>query len=125
MAARADHQPTYPGKRSKKSHQGYNATATNTNARGQPPTTREKLQLIGCILLLVSLIFAVTAMEAPIYLIYERGPGDPIRADDSHIGAPWRYFGVSVLWYIMLGTSVSGIIALVYSRRFSKNIRDG
>ena len=81
------------------------------------PTPKEKFKMIGIILLIVAAIFAITAMEAPFYLVYERGPDDPIHPDDSHIGAPWRYFGISVLWYISIGASVVSLASLGYSRR--------
>ena len=81
----------------------------------QLPSKRGTLQLIGYILLFVAAIFLVTAMEAPFYMV-ERGHDGEIHPDDSHIGAPWRYFGISVLWYTACGAAASGITALSVAR---------
>ena len=82
---------------------------------GRLPSKREKLQLFGCFLLFVAAIFLVTAMEAPFYMV-ERGRDGAIHPDDSHIGAPWRYFGISVLWYTACGATLLGIMALGLAR---------
>ena len=74
---------------------------------------------------MVAAIFAVTAMEAPFYMDYEREPHAPIHEDDSHIGAPWRYLGFSVLWYISLITMIAGAIAILFARtRCGKLVQD-
>ena len=79
------------------------------------PSKRDKLQMIGCILLFVAAMFLVTSMEAPFYMV-ERGRDGAIHPDDSHIGAPWRYFGISVLWYVAFGAAALGITALGVAR---------
>ena len=80
---------------------------------GHEPTTKEKLRMLGCLLLVVAAIFAITSMEAPFYMNYELAPGESIHRDDSHIGAPWRYFGISILWYISAGAVLIGTASLV------------
>jgi len=73
--------------------------------------------MLGCLLLVIAAIFAVTSMEAPFYMDYERAAGDPIHRDDSHIGAPWRYFGVSVLWFISVGALTASTLSWAYAQR--------
>ena len=84
---------------------------------GYEPTTKEKLRMLGCLLLVVAAIFAITSMEAPFYMDYDLAPGESVHRDDSHIGAPWRYFGISVLWYISAGAVLIGAASLVFAQR--------
>ena len=83
----------------------------------QQQLSRERLAVLGGILVVVAAIFAVTALDAPWYMVYDRGPDDTVDVLDSHIGAPWRISGVSVLWYFTAAAAVAGITLLMKSRR--------
>lgn len=83
----------------------------------QQKISRERLSLLGALLVVVAAIFAITALDAPWHMVYDRGPDDTIDVLDSHIGAPWRVLGISILWYFATAAAVAGIILLVKSRR--------
>ena len=84
------------------------ARKTNSNAASAHPSiTRQGL---GVALLMVGAIFATTAMEAPLLT-----PGNPI--DDVHIGAPWRWLGISGLWYIAGAWVLSGVLLIFSAKR--------
>lgn len=86
--------------------------------QGAPPveerelTTREKWQMLACLLLVVAAIFAITSMEAPFYMDYHQDSNE-IASEDSHMGAPWRYKGISVLWYISAGMLMLGSVSFL------------
>ena len=94
-----------------------NTTSQATDDPTLEPTSQQKLRIIGCLLLMVAAVFAVTAMEAPFYFDGNREPGEPIHVEDSHIGAPWRYFGISVLWFISAGTFIVSLLTLLWAQR--------
>ena len=85
--------------------------------KSQQQLSRERLAVLGGILLVVAAIFAVTALDAPWYMVYDRGPDDTVDVLDSHVGAPWRISGISVLWYFTAAAAVAGITLLMKSRR--------
>ena len=98
-------------------------TAAPNGAEPEP----NPLKTLGWVGLIVAVIFAITAMEAPFYFVDNRSEvelqeletiygGRPIHPDDVHIGAPWRYFGISVLSYIAAGSAIVGVVSLVSSR---------
>ena len=72
-------------------------------------TTKEKWRLLACLLFVLAAIFAITSMEAPFYMDYHPDSNEIANAD-SHIGAPWRYKGISVLWYISAGMLMLGSV---------------
>ncbi len=103
-------------------------TSTPAPATDSAATNPNPLKTLAWVGLIVAAIFAVTAMEAPFYFVDSRTEAElkeledtygvvPIHPDDVHIGAPWRYFGISVLWYISAGSAVVGAVSLVASCR--------
>ena len=104
------------------------ATPQPADAFDHGPGPLKTLAWLG---LIVAAIFAITAMEAPFYFVDDRDPAElqklkatygvtPIHPDDVHIGAPWRYFGISVLWYISAGSAIVGVASLVALRSQKK-----
>ncbi len=85
--------------------------------KSQQQLSRQRLAVLGGILLVVAAIFAITALDAPWYMVYDRGPDDTVDSLDSHIGAPWRISGISILWYFTAAAAVAGITLLAKSRR--------
>ncbi|MBI84697.1 MAG: hypothetical protein CMJ81_16005 [Planctomycetaceae bacterium] len=90
---------------------------TAAEKKSQQQLMRERFVLLGGLLVVVAAIFAVTALDAPWYMVYDRGPDDTIDSLDSHIGAPSRVFGISILWYFATAAAVGGIALLGKSRR--------
>lgn len=90
---------------------------TMAEKKSQQQLMRERFALLGGFLVVVAAIFAVTALDAPWYMVYDRGPDDTIDSLDSNIGAPLRVFGISILWYFATAAAVAGIALLGKSRR--------
>ena len=77
--------------------------------------------------LVIAAIFATTALEAPWYFVDDRDVSEvrelgvtgvrPIHPDDVHIGAPWRWFGISCLWYVAAAWALAGVVVIVHARR--------
>ena len=108
--------------------QAPDASAPAPDSANTDPSPLKTLAWVG---LIVAAIFAITAMEAPFYFVDDRDEAElkeleatygvvPIHPDDVHIGAPWRYFGISVLWYIAAGSAVVGVASIVASRATSR-----
>ena len=123
----------FGGSRSNPSSSGSDSVVAESQQRALPPLSAQEWQGYGIGLLIIAAIFAITAMEAPFYFVDDRPASEipelaisgirPIHPEDVHIGAPWRWFGISVLWYVASAWAAGGVAMLVYARRMMQHGR--